>query len=491
MPDLNSFEKPIPLSKITTPTFPDDVFPLEIDIFIKEISLSTETPIDLPAMMLLSAIATASQDKYVVQVKQDYIEPINIWVAVALPPGSRKTAIQNAIMKPIQLYEAELSSKIKPIIAEKTSKNKSLEFRIKEMRVKAAKAKDAKEFDKVQDEILELENQLEEPPKVRQLWTSDITPESLGNLMAENNGYASICSDEAGIFDILAGRYSGGIPNLDLFLKSHSGAPTRINRVGRSPDFIERSVLTMGITPQPEVLKSLAKTQAFKNRGLLGRFLYSFPFSNLGNRNLDTPPMNGDTLKVYNELIKAILNQEKASESIYHLCLSKEAYEAWLSYSKLIEIKMSDDGPFQFMRDWAGKFPGQIARISALLHIMKYAHLQPQSQLISESEMKAAIKIANYLSEHAIAAFDLMGTDPNIDGARKVLSWIEKKRYSQFSFRDCHCENKNRFKKKKDLEPAIDILIENYYLQESPPEKKNCRPSRIFVVNPHVLDLED
>ena len=37
-----------------------------------------------------------------------------------------------------------------------------------------------------------------------QLWTSDVTPENLGVIMAENDDRMAILSDEGGIFDILA-----------------------------------------------------------------------------------------------------------------------------------------------------------------------------------------------------------------------------------------------------------------------------------------------
>jgi len=48
--------------------------------------------------------------------------------------------------------------------------------------------------------------------------------------MADNDEKMSVLSDEGGIFDILAGRYNGGIPNLDLFLQSHSGSSVRVDR---------------------------------------------------------------------------------------------------------------------------------------------------------------------------------------------------------------------------------------------------------------------
>ena len=79
--------------------------------------------------------------------------------------------------------------------------------------------------------------------------------------------------DEGGIFDILAGRYSKGVPNLDLWLKGHSVSPLRIDRQDRSrlPIMIDKPHLTVGISPQPDVLASLRDKPGFRGRGLLSQ----------------------------------------------------------------------------------------------------------------------------------------------------------------------------------------------------------------------------
>jgi len=46
-------------------------------------------------------------------------------------------------------------------------------------------------------------------------------------------------SSEGGVFDLLQGRYSKDIPNLELALKAHSGDAERVNRGSRPPVFLE------------------------------------------------------------------------------------------------------------------------------------------------------------------------------------------------------------------------------------------------------------
>lgn len=334
--------------------------------------------------------------------------------------------------------------------------------------------------------MVELEATMQVVPSIPQLWTADITPENLGTLISENDERMAVLSDEAGIFDILAGRYSSGVPNLDLFLQAHSGSAVRVNRGSRPPVFLNHPALTIGLTPQPDVLRGLTKTPSFRGRGLLARFLFAVPPSNLGFRSLDAAPLSEATRRGYNDVILVILDHPTTDRGANVLSLSREAFSDWHAYALSVEIRMGEDGPFAFMRDWAGKLPGAIARIAGLLHIARYAHSQPWAQEISNEDMARAIKMGHVLAEHALATFDLMGADPALDGARLVLSWIKRNRWQGFTFRDCHYAHKSRFKRAKEMEPSIEILEERHFVREVPPEKKACRPSRFFEVNTQI-----
>jgi hypothetical protein len=100
--------------------------------------------------------------------------------------------------------------------------------------------------------------------------------------------------------------------------------------------------------------------------------------------------------------------------------------------------------------------------------------------------MSAALRMADILSAHALAVFDLMGADPALDGARVVLRWIEREGKSEFTFRDCHYAHKTRYKRAAELEPVIEVLCERYFIRRRI-EKVAHRPSRIFEVNPTVI----
>lgn len=494
-PSATEWQAPINLEAADLPPWPDGVFPDTIQNFVNSLSESTETPPELAALMVLAAISASAQGRYRVRVKHDYFEPVNLWTLCALPPGSRKTAVQNAATAPLSVWERWKRDEIEPKIKQAEKEYKVIDEQIKLLRKEAIKVENKEAKEAKQKEIADLETRYPEIPKIPQVWAQDVTPENLGTIMGDNDERMAILSDEAGIFGTMAGRYSGGIPNLDLFLQGHAGSPVRVNRGSRPPIFMQNPCLTMGLSPQPDVLRGLSEEgPGFRGRGLMARFMYALPPSNLGFRTLDTRPLTDELKAVYERTLTSILNAapDRDAEGIdcpHTLKISRDAQEAWQVFALKVEACMREGGTFAHVTDWAGKLPGAVARIAALLHIARHATTYPVNTEIALIDMTAALRMADALSAHALAAFDLMGADPALDGARVVLRWIEREGKEEFTFRDCHYAHKTRYKRAAEIEPAIEVLIERHFIRPRV-AKVPHRPSRIFEVNPGIFSNE-
>lgn len=118
----------------------------------------------------------------------------------------------------------------------------------------------------------------------------DATPEALIGLMAANGGRMAIISDEGGIFDTLAGRYSGA-PNLEPYLKGHAGQPMSNDRQTREGASVDKPALTVCVMAQPTVLRKFGGNADLAGRGLPARFLFALPRSLAGYRLVDTEPV--------------------------------------------------------------------------------------------------------------------------------------------------------------------------------------------------------
>jgi len=491
-PPSDEWAHPIPLENSLLAPWPQGVFPALLEEFVIEVSESTETPIELAALTALAVLGTAAHGKYRVHIIHSYFEPVNIWTCVALPSGNRKTAVLGTLVKPLIKEENDMREEIATKIKQAESEHKTQQAKIDHLRKKAAKESDPFKSHNLIEEIKSLEANLPEIPKIPQIWAEDVTPENLGTIMADNQDRMGILSDEGGIFDIMAGRYSNGIPNLDIFLKGHAGSPLRVNRGSRPPILMNHPALSLGLSPQPDILRTLTQKQGFRGRGLLARFLYAIPPSNLGYRPLKMMPLTDKSRQVYHQIITTVLKHPAADplddQVTYDLEFTTLALNLWTDFSRSNEKKMREGGTFEHITDWAGKLPGAVARISGLLHIARKAFLNPWDYKIDEIDMNSAIHIAEALSSHALAAFDLMGADKALDDARIILRWIKRLGNKSFSFRDAHYAHKNRFKRAHLMDDAINILIERHFIRrQRSEEKKHGRPSRIFDVNPTVL----
>ena len=492
--NCDEWDPPHEFEGVKLPKWPNNAFPEQAQKYIQELSRSSETPIELAAMLFLPTVATASHKKYIVEIKTSYRETVNLWTLSVLPPASRKSSVYGQITTPIRLWEEQNKAALEPIIKTKISKNKTIEEKIKRLRQRAANTNDDASFDELQEKISALERELTSMPTYPQLWTSDITSEHLGTLMAQNDEAMSILSDEGGIFDIIGGLYSNGRANIDLLLQSHSGSPARVDRGSKPPIFLKHAVMSMGITVQPEVVKRVCKNKTFRGRGLLGRFLYVMPTSNIGFRTLEEAPMDDSVNIHYMESITAILNHSydmtNGSPHQHILKLEPEAYLKWLEYSKMLEIMMGRDLDFlSHITDWAGKLSGQIARIAALLHIYRYAFEKPWEQSISAQDMQGAIKIGHVLTRHALKVFDLIHEEDGIEVAKDILKWIAESNLEQFTQRACGRKFRS-YQKHKLLRPGLNILKEGGYLHESKSQPPKGPCSIMFDVNPKYKDMD-
>lgn len=462
--------------------------------YASALAQATETPPELAAGMVLVACATAAARTLRVRVKPEYFEPCNLWIVVALPPGNRKSAVQSAATSPLLDWERDQAEIMEAEITRITSERKTLEARAKELRNKSAKEKDANKAKALAREAAELEAELPAIPVQPQIWTSDATPERLGTLLAEHNECMAWLSSEGGVFDLLAGRYSGGIPNLDLVLKAHSGDAERVDRGSRKTVFLSSPLLSIGLSPQPDVLRGLSTKPGFRGRGLLGRFLYLLPPSPLGFRTLDTHPIPENVKRAYENGIRAMLDwepttNEQGKEQRHILQLSEDAYNEWLAFARTVEVQMQPGNDMEHCTDWAGKAPGAAARLAGVLHGIKHAHGRPWEATITTETMNDALEIIAVISRHSLAALDMMGADPAIASARLVYDWIERGRHARFTVREAFNNLRGHFPRVQNLRGALNVLEERGYIEIIEPQREGPGrpPSPNVRVRPEIV----
>jgi hypothetical protein len=301
---------PTPLAaRRLLPPFPVDAFPSWIADQILAVSEFTQTPHDLAGSVALACLSTAAGGRAIVEVRPGWREPINLYTVVALPPGSRKSAVFATMTAPLLAAEQQLIEHTRPAIVHAELARKLAHSDADRYATTAAHTTNpearADALVMATDAALHAEEQ--SVPVLPRLVADDITTEAAASLLAEQGGRLAVLSAEGGIFSTLAGRYSGGTPSLEVFLKGHAGDLLRVDRKGRPAEHIEHPALTLGLALQPEVLRDIARIPGFRGRGLLARILYSLPENTVGRRRIGTPAVPGPVMSAYDRHLKNLV----------------------------------------------------------------------------------------------------------------------------------------------------------------------------------------
>jgi Protein of unknown function (DUF3987) len=476
----------VPFSAMSIERIPEDLLPGPVGDMARSVAAATETPIEMAVMTGLGILAATVAGKVQVNPSPGYSEPLQIYVATVLPSGNRKTAVINEMAAPFRKAEAQLIEQLTPERKRLQSIRKTEELAIERLRKRAAAAP---ESGALIAEIAQREAELPDVPAIPRFWAQDVTPERLGPMMAENGGRMAVISDEGGIFDILAGRYSKtASPNLDLFLQGHSGSPVRVDRGSREPVLLNSPALTLVLTPQPDVLRSLSEHKAFRGRGLLARFLFVLPPSPVGRRKHETIPIPAYARDAYDRCISSLLNLPAVADGVpFNLRFSREAFARWKEFQLSVESQMGEGGPLHEIQDWGSKLPGAVARIAGGIHCSLHAGRSLPGETDGEIA-DVAIKLGGLLISNALAAFRIMQKPEKIEHAEKLLAWIRRTGEPEFHLRDMFRSHQSRFGEMATMMPAIGLLQDHGYIRQKDREKKPGRPPDVFEVNPELLD---
>lgn len=473
-----------------TPEFPENILPGVWRDFAQAVSASTQTPPALAVTCALGILATLLQRRYEVSPYggTDYTEPLSLFVVSASPSGTRKTAVLNAFLKPILIWEKLQYDRYRVKVARANAARSTAKKRIENLNQQAAKCKDAAELAAIRADIEREELEMPEEVRAPRLFTGDTTAERLQAMLCEHSERMAVFSDEPGIFRIMSGAYSGGSQNLDVFLQSHAGSPIRVDRAGRLAH-LDKPALTFNLMIQPGLMSEIAGSKGFRDSGLLARFLFAVPATNVGKRDVRKhTSIDAAVRSAYETAVMALLEgylcEPGTVPAVQVLELSDAAREHWLDFSQYIEDRQGDGGEFESIRDWTSKLAGAVARIAALLEL---ARVGLAADTVQFDSMDDAIRLARVLIPHAHCAFGLLGTDAVDVDAQTVLRWARGRGEDVFTQREAQKAMQGRFTNVERLKKAMERLTDNDCVRPFRRTQATGRPSACYRLNPALL----
>lgn len=482
---------PIPLNqKPAVPTFPISALPPVIADFATALAEDTQTPVDMSAAVALGTLAACVSGRATIKPKPTWTEPLGLYVVVAMDPGNMKSTVFRLTTAPLREVERELIEVAQPAITQAEADKELKEGTLARLKKSATGSTDPM----VYDEYLQAAQEAAEAtvPPLPRIIAEDATPEAIASLAATQGGRLTIASAEGGIFDIFAGRYSSGIPNLDVLLKGHAGDAVTVDRKGRESEHIDSLTLTFILTVQPSVLRQIGQTPVEKSRGELERFLYVVPESFVGHRSIDPDPIPEHVSAAFNERVRALARRYADQNNTVELTLTPKAVAQFREVRAKNEKRLQRDGALGSLRvkGWGSKLSGAVARIAGILHL---ADGRPGTE-VSADLIEAADQIGDYFTVHALAAFDLMDSRGSNALAEELLAVIRRHRLTEFSARDLMVKtSRSKFRKAEDLSEPLETLVDHGWIATLQVEQQSGpgRPrSARYAAHPLVFEPE-
>ncbi|MFC7243680.1 YfjI family protein [Catellatospora aurea] len=478
------WDVPVPVGTNSTapPPFPLDVLPRWARDMVEGVATFTQTDTSMGAGVFLSVMSTCGGRRLVVEGKPGWVEPVNSYIATVAAPGERKTPVHGAITRPLFQAQKQMADQIKPMMEQEAARRDIAQRAAEQARATAAKA-DADKRDAATAEALAAVLAVEEitVPTLPRLIIDDHTPEALVSRMAENGGRIAVISDEGGIFDTLAGRYSG-TPNLDPYLKGYSGGHLSTDRQSRAGETIEDPALTVGVMTQPSALRKFGSNAELFGRGLPARFWFILPRSLAGYRDQDSPPVPVSVAARYESTVRILATTLAEWDGPRVLTLTDEAGRVRAAAAETIEEQLRPGGALHDVREWANKLFGAMLRLAGLLHLAHHPTDAWERQISGET-MSQAAQVTAWLIAHYTAALALVHGDPAGETAHDVLAVLVAKDMRTFSRRELHRRVQRKLPRAEQVMSVLATLAQHGWVRTTADGDYELHPDAPTYIN--------
>ncbi|ONH23852.1 hypothetical protein BL253_31990 [Pseudofrankia asymbiotica] len=476
------WELPVPLSTVPPPPgFPIDVYPPWLADYVRAVATFTQTDPAMAGAVALAVLSTCAGGRLEVEPRPGWREPVNLFLAVVADPGERKSPVHGALTAPLLAAERTLAARVEPLARENAALKDIAGRAAEQAKTVAAKATEEEKRKALTTEAVAaaLAAEAVTVPNLPRLLGDDSTPEALISLMADNGGRIAVISDEGGIFDIFAGRFSS-VPNLDPYLKGHAGRPMRVDRKGRDGEFIPNPALTVGVMIQPSVLRRFGADADLTGRGLAARFLFVLPGSLAGWRDVNAPPVPAPLTDAYNHNIQHLAATLAEWEDPIVVTLTSDADQVRTAHAERVENDLRPGGEYHAMREWANKLPGTTLRLAGLLH-MAHRPTDGWRHPITAEQMAGAVQLADALAAHYRTALHAVTTEPNHTAALKTLRFLADRQITTFTRRELHRRLIRQLPTAADVAATLDVLTTYGWTR--------TRPDGHHQLHPRAADL--
>lgn len=371
--------------------FPTEALPKELAWLIDSLYESNRFNKEFQAGAALAIFSSISGNHFKVKVKEEWIEPLILWIPIVGDPASMKTPALKSYMRPLWRYE------------------------------KAWQENHKVELQQWQDRQNNGGNVNDDPePKAKELIVSSATMEAIFKTMNNNRNGLLLFRDELVGWIKSMNQYRGGGDDQEQWLSIYNNEPLKISRATKETAFIERSFVSVLGGIQPAVINELAGSNKDSN-GFTYRLSFIFP------ENQEIPgwvehEIDHGLIHQYETAIGRIIGYTQSQSPLIYT-MSQPAKKLFIKWYEANKRKMMDSGSDMHKAIYK-KLEAQCIRISGIVQTMKFAYQNDSpSHFIEEESMKSAISIAEYFRATSLKAHgQIMENDPIIEKAADLYT---------------------------------------------------------------------
>ena len=411
--------------------FPLDIFPAELQTYIKACNESLNNSIDYMACSLLFLTSIIIGNSLELEVKRGWKESANLWMSLVGKAGVGKTPSISSITFPLsRLNNIEIKKHIED--AQKYENYMNMNEKEKAM------------------------SSVVEKPKKTQFIVNDVTLEALVELHNENPNGIGVLKDElAGFFKDMNKYREGG--DLEHWLSSWSGKEINLNRKTAKSSFVEKAFLPIMGGIQPSILDAF-HTDENKDNGFLDRMLFTFPEIEI--ERYSDKEMSQQVLDWYESYINTFYQSTKRNIKYSEggtiepitAKFTPEANAEWIRiFNEITDIQNGEDEA-ESMKSMLPKQKAYICRFALIINTL--ASHSDKSINKDVIEVESVLK-AERLSKYFVSMNKKLIVESIKRNKSKIV--LDKKRSSEENFRAVYKKNPNVTN--KDMAALIGVSV--------------------------------
>jgi len=386
----------------TTPPFPVEVFPKEIQNYISQFNQLKGFPIDYLAGSMLFATSTAIGNTRSLRIDSTYSASACLWIAIVGLPGTIKSPTMKTATRPLVNYDSEITKNYFKELAK---------FQI--------------DFDEWNNAKKGERGEKPSEPAYKQLIGDDTTFEKMVDILNVNPMGIGIFKDELKTFFDEFSRYKSSGTESKM-LSIFDSTPLKVQRkTGDNKNiYIEKPYVSIIGGIQPEVLKKTLQNSV--DNGLTQRFLYCYPEYSLipyyDSNNIDTT--------IYTQIIDNLIDLRMGTTTTQEIKFSQSAKKLFIEIkNEIVDRKNFENlhNPNTMVSSILSKMDTYIPRFALNLQLFTWASGDANDNEIDLFAVEGAYKLFQYFEKMSIKVHNLFEVDKNLLNEKNILIHLREK----------------------------------------------------------------